>query len=147
MINETLKGLNFCFAYLYSIIIYSKTEWDDLDHIRQVFDWLRTANIKLKISKCNFIKSQIHYLGHLLCQDGTTPRKIRCNQDNAPTQNIKELRQFHGWTGYYRNHINHYVDITNSLTNLLKKAEPYIWTGIHKKSFSELKTAYNHLQF
>ena len=45
MINETLKGLDFCFAYLDDIIIYSKTEWDHLDHTKQVFDWLRTANI------------------------------------------------------------------------------------------------------
>ena len=56
-----------------------------------------------------------------------------------PPQNIKELRQFPSLTGYYRNHINHNVDITNSLTKLLKKDQPYIWTEIYKKSLSELK--------
>ena len=45
MINETLRGKEFFFAYLNNIIIYSKTEQDHLDHISQVFDQLRTANI------------------------------------------------------------------------------------------------------
>ena len=91
--------------------------------------------------KCDFLKSQIHYLGHLLSQGGISPlqEKKWCNQDNAPPQNIKELRQFLDLKGYYRNHKNHYADIINSLTKLLKKDEPYTWTKIHKKSFSELK--------
>ena len=35
MINETLKGLDFCFAYLDNTIIYSKTERHLLDHINR----------------------------------------------------------------------------------------------------------------
>ena len=40
MINETLKGLDFCFVYLDDIIIYPKTEMEHLAHIKQVFDCL-----------------------------------------------------------------------------------------------------------
>ena len=95
-----------------------------------------------KMSKCDIFKSQIHYLGHLLSQDGISSLqgKLDAIRTMPPSQNIKELRQFLGLTGYYRNHINHYADITNSLTKLLKKDEPYIWTEIHINSFSELKT-------
>ena len=38
MINETLKGIDFCFAYLTDIIIYSETEQQHIDHIGQVFN-------------------------------------------------------------------------------------------------------------
>ena len=49
--QETLKGLDFCFAYLDDIIIYSRTEKEQFDHIKQIFDRLHKANIKLKLTK------------------------------------------------------------------------------------------------
>ena len=33
LISETLKGLDFCFAYLDNIIFYSKLEKEYLDHL------------------------------------------------------------------------------------------------------------------
>ena len=33
-------------------------------------------------------------------------------------QNAKELRQFLGCNGYYRNHINLYAEVINTLTNV-----------------------------
>ena len=69
MINETLKALDLCLAYLDDIIIYSKTE-QHIDHTREIFYQLWTANVKQKMTKCDLFKSQIHYLGHTLSQDG-----------------------------------------------------------------------------
>ena len=73
MINETLKGLDFFFTYLDDIIIYSKTEQQHLDHIRQVFNQTCTVNIKLKRTRYDFFKSQIHYLRQLLSKDSVSP--------------------------------------------------------------------------
>ena len=98
--------------------------------------------------KCAFFKSQIHYLGHLLSQNGIShlPENLDVISTMPSPQNIKELTQFLGLKGYYRNCINHCTYITNSVTKLLKKDEPYIWRETHK-NFHNLKTAYNHPQF
>ena len=61
MINEIVKGLDFYLAYLNDIITYSETGEQHHDCIRHVFDQLQTANIKLKLTKCDFFKSKIHY--------------------------------------------------------------------------------------
>ena len=66
MIIETLKALGSYFAYLDDIIIYSKSEKEHLDDIWQVFYCFCKANIMLKLIKCDFLKAQIHYIGHLL---------------------------------------------------------------------------------
>ena len=63
MINETLKGLDICFAYL-DRMIYSKKESEHLANPRQVLDHLCNVNIKWKVTKCDLFRSQIHYLGH-----------------------------------------------------------------------------------
>ena len=114
-----------------------KTDKQHLDHIRGVFDQLQTANIKLKLTKCDFFKSQIHYLGQLLSQDSvsTLPENLDAINIMPQPQNIKKLRQFLSLTGYKRNHISHHVDTTNILTKLLKKNKPYLWMKIHQKAF------------
>ena len=65
--------------------------------------------------------------------------KTRCNWINASSKNTKEPWQFLRCGSYYRNHINHYADITHILKRLLRKDEPYIWTKNHQNAFAELK--------
>ena len=49
-----LKDFNFAIAYLDDIIIFSKTAEEHLNHIIQVFDKLRSAQLSMKLSKCHF---------------------------------------------------------------------------------------------
>ena len=62
LINKVLKGLHkFAVAYLDDIIIFSKDE-EHLEHLRIIFQRLKEASLKLKRSKCDFMKTQIQYL-------------------------------------------------------------------------------------
>ena len=56
-----------------------------------------------------------------------------------PPQSIKELSQFLGLTGYYRNHISHYVYIINTLTYLIGKDSPYNRKESHQTTFTYVK--------
>ncbi|GET60895.1 retroviral-like aspartic protease 1 [Rhizophagus irregularis DAOM 181602=DAOM 197198] len=56
----------FVAVYLDDVIIYSKgTLEQHLDHLRQVFETLRRANLKIKLKKCYFCLGNIHFLGHV----------------------------------------------------------------------------------
>ena len=46
-----------------NLLICNQTE-ECLKHIQLVFEKFQEAGIKLKISKCEFFKSKIDYLGH-----------------------------------------------------------------------------------
>ena len=61
--NKVLKGLNFAFAYLDDIIIFSNTAEEHLQHIQMVIDRLKAAQLKLNKSKCSFFKRELYYLG------------------------------------------------------------------------------------
>ena len=73
LMNQVLEGLTFAMTYLDGIIIFSNSEEEHLLHLEEVFHWLRKAGLKMKWSKCNFFKSQIHYLGHVISEDGIDP--------------------------------------------------------------------------
>ena len=60
----------FAMVYLDDIIIFSKNEAEHLMHIEIIFQKLKAAELKLKESKCDFFKREIHYLGHLISVDG-----------------------------------------------------------------------------
>ena len=59
-------------AYLDNIIIFSKNEANDVKHIETIFQKLKAAGLKLNESKCDFIKREIHYFGHLISVDWNT---------------------------------------------------------------------------
>ena len=44
-----------------------------LKHIRILFQRLRKADLKLKNSKCNYFKTHVQYLGHLVSGNGIKP--------------------------------------------------------------------------
>ena len=73
LMNQVLEGLNFIMAYLDDIIIFRNSEEEHLLHLEEVFCQLREAGLKMKQSKCNFFKSQIHYLGHLISENCISP--------------------------------------------------------------------------
>ena len=65
-----LKDFNFAIAYLYDIIIFSKTAEEHLDQIKQVFEKLRSIHLSMKLSKYHFFMKEIQYLGHILSTKG-----------------------------------------------------------------------------
>ena len=73
LMNKVLKGLKFAMMYLDDIIIFSQDEVQHLEHLEIVFSCLREAGLKMKCSKCDFFKSEIHYLGHLISPEGISP--------------------------------------------------------------------------
>ena len=64
---------DFAMAYLDDIIIFSRTPEEHLKHIEIIFQKLAIVGLKLKESKCDFFKSEIHYLGHLISDKGIQP--------------------------------------------------------------------------
>ena len=97
----------------------------------------------MKRSKCDFFKSEIHYLGHLISADGIRPlpSKLDSIKHMPAPKDAKEIKQFLGLTGYYRKFVPRFADISRPLTTLTKKDQKFEWTPACQKSFELLKEA------
>ncbi|CAC5381561.1 Retrovirus-related Pol polyprotein from transposon 297,Retrovirus-related Pol polyprotein from transposon 17.6 [Mytilus coruscus] len=64
IMEAVLRGLNWksSLVYLDDVIVFSRTFQDHLLHLQQVFERLRSAELKLHTTKCNFAKREIRYL-------------------------------------------------------------------------------------
>ena len=95
LMNQVLKALPFAMTYLDDIIIFSNSEKEHLLHLEEVFRQLRKAGLKMKQAKCDFFKSQIHYLGHLISEDGISPLldKLDSIKNMPALKCVKEIKQ------------------------------------------------------
>lgn len=143
--NSTLAPYLRLFALVFfdDILIYNSSFEDHITHIRLVLELLAKDHWKVKLSKCTFAQRQIQYLGHIISEQGvgTDPSKISAIAQWPTLSNAKELRSFLGLAGYYRKFVKHFGIISKPLTKLLKKNVIFVWTTIHEKAFSTLKSS------
>ena len=81
--------------------------------LRGVFEKLSAAGLRLKPNKCEFFKSQIAYLGHIVSKDGmeTEKKKITAIQEWLIPKTVTEVYSFLGFTNYYCKFIPKYAQI------------------------------------
>lgn len=113
----------FCFVYLDDIIIFSKSLNEHYQHIRKVFQKLRTYNLKIQLDKCEFFKKEVEFLGHVITPSGIlpNPQKIRAIENYPIPNTTKQIKAFLGLTGYYRRFIKDFSKIVAPMTKYLKK--------------------------
>ena len=127
LMNKVIKGLPFAFVYLDDVLIHSPNIETHLKHIRILFQRFREVDLKLKDSKCNYFKTHVQYLGHLVSEDRIKPlpEKLESVKKMPAPTTPKEIKQFLGLVGYYRKFIPRFADIARPMTNLTKQDVPF----------------------
>ena len=145
-INDTLAPFldQFTSAYLDDILIYSDTMEDHMQHVRRVLERLTEAGLHLKPEKCEFHKTEVKYLGLIIGTDGIKmdPSKVETVKNWPTPQNVRDVRSFLGFANFYRRFIKGYSKVTEPLTRLTKKDQPFRWDAKHQESFDTLKTSF-----
>ena len=136
----------FVVIFLDDILVYSRTLQEHARHVRFVLETLRDKQFYAKISKCEFFKKSITYLGHLITERGVEidPSRIEKIKLWPTLRNIREVRSFLGFVGFLRKSLRNYSQLTTPFTNLLKgqtrkSTKPIVWNATLNLAFKELK--------
>ena len=72
LMERVLNGILYksCMVFIDDVLIIGKTWEEHLQNLRLVFERLASANLKLKLKKCDFGKSQVEYLGFVVTPEG-----------------------------------------------------------------------------
>ncbi|GBG71317.1 hypothetical protein CBR_g8739 [Chara braunii] len=133
----------FVIVYLDDILVFSKTLEEHQGHLRQVLEKLREANSKINAKKCDWAKTQVLYLGHVLDGNGVKPEdsKIAAIKDWSTPRTLTELRSFLGLANYYRKFVRNFSTIVAPLRRLLKKETIWKWDKDCTSAMKKLKQA------
>ena len=91
----------FFLVFLDDILIYSKNEEEHEEQLRLILQLLREHQLYANLSKCDFYRDRIRYLGHIILEEGIymDPEKIEAIM-NCPTPiNVTDVRSFMGISG------------------------------------------------
>ncbi len=130
-----------CFVYLDDIIVYGRTLQDHNEKLREIFKTLRANNLKVKTSKCCFLRREIQFLGHIIDKNGIrpNPKTIDAIMKFPTPKTAKQIKSFIGLSSFYRKFIPHFADIAEPLHMLTRKNRKFIWTDKNQIAFNTLK--------
>ena len=60
----------FVLVSLDDILVYSKNQEEHEEHLRLTLKLLREHQLYAKLSKCDFYRDRIQYLGHIISEEG-----------------------------------------------------------------------------
>lgn len=130
-----------CVIYLDDILVFSTSPQEHAENLEKILKALAKFNLKIQLDKCEFMKKECAFLGHIIA-DGIikpNPEKIRAIKQWPIPKNEKELRGFLGTLGYYRKFIRDFAKIVKPLTAQLRKGENLNHTKEFIETFERCK--------
>ncbi|OXU20806.1 hypothetical protein TSAR_005406 [Trichomalopsis sarcophagae] len=103
--------LNVC-VYLDDTIVYAKTVEEHNDKFAKLLRRLKVANVKLQPDKCDFLRREVSYSGHVINEVGIRPDPKKSK---------------------------HFSKIAKPLSNLLTQTVPFVWDDKAQEAFDILK--------
>ncbi|GFT71756.1 retrovirus-related Pol polyprotein from transposon 17.6 [Trichonephila clavipes] len=108
--------------YMDDIIIPSLDELDGLNRLTRGLKNASEYGLELNFKKCNFLKSKIEFLGHIIEKGTIKPSldKTKAVLNFPEPKNVKQVQSFLGLSGYVRKFIQNYSIIAKPLSDLLR---------------------------
>ena len=144
--NYLRKGV---LVYMDDILIYAKTQEEHARLLDEVLTVLSANDFYVKLSKCEFEKPELKYVGHIVGKEGVKvdPAKTQVVQDWPTPTSVKDVRSFLGLANYFRKFVQGYSTLVEPLTKLTRKEQVWTtqtWDSQCEKSFQGVKTALTH---
>ena len=139
--DQILQGIEKCVCKQDDILVGGNDWQENLKILADVLDRLHKYNLHLKLSKCEFLKPEVVYLGLKISAVGLQPVEEKINAvKKAPTPcNVSELRSFLGMVQYYHSFLPGLTTMLAPLHKLLQKGMKWEWTHDCQKAFEACK--------
>jgi transposase InsO family protein len=131
-------------VYIDDILIMSEKFEEHVTLVRNILNTLKNSGIKIKVGKCEFFKSEVTFLGHLIGKDGIkkSPEFIQKIKEYPKPTTVTELRQFLGLANFQRKFVEQCSAIGKPLSELTggPKKKVLTWTNEMTEAYNVLKT-------
>ena len=129
-----------CLVYIDDILVFGNDFESALHSLELVLNRVAEYGL-LKSTKCNLFRTSVPFLGHIVGRAGLEcdPNKLSAVANWIPPSTIKGVREFLGFTGYYRRFVPDYSTVVQPLVRLLGKDCKFKWTDACQDAFKALR--------
>ena len=123
LMETVTKGIPNVIVYIDDILVHSDTHEQHRQILKSLFKRLVNHNLKIRLEKCHFGKTEVEYLGFKLTPNGVLPGtdKLAVVRDTKPPTTVHQVRQFLGLCNFFRQHIKQFALKSHPLTVLTRK--------------------------
>ena len=141
IMDTILQGIPKVICYIDDILVTGADDEEHLRNLAEVLQQLKRYGVRVKKSKCSFMKASVEYLGHRIDTEGlhTTPDKLEALVKAPAPRNVQELRSFLGLLNYYGKFMPNLATILHPLNTLLQHGRKWKWTPECAKAFQLAK--------
>ncbi len=140
--DRIFKDLPQVLCYQDDILITGKDKDEHLRNLEEALQRLQANGLTAQQSKCEFMKSSLQYLGHVIDKDGIHPvnDKVEAIKAAPPPQDVTQLRAFLGLINYYQKFLPNLSEVLHPLHSLLKKDTKWYWSTECQRAFDAVKS-------
>ena len=139
--SEILVDLPGVVCQMDDILVFGKTQHEHDQNLEAVLRRLEEANVTLSPQKCEFSKTELTFLGHVIDVTGirADPEKTKAIMDMSPPNSLSELRRFLGMANQLGKFTPNLAELTQPLRELLSKSRKWMWGPPQSKAFNLVK--------
>ena len=141
VMDSMFQGMPNVLVYLDDILVSGTTRDEHLKTLNLVLAKLSSSGFHLKKEKCDFMKTDVVFLGHKVDATGLHPigaTLTGIKNARIPTC-VTELRSFIGMVNHYARFIKGLSSKLNPLHKLLCSGVKWFWGEQQKKAFNNIK--------
>jgi len=142
MMNKVISGLDGCEVYIDDLVLYSASWEEHVKLLREFFRRLRDAHLTVNLSKSEFCRARVVFLGHIVGQGEVAPvaSKVDAILNFPIPRDKREVMRFLGMAGYYRKFCFNFSTVAEPLTSLLQKKRKFVWSKDCQNAFEKIKS-------
>ena len=139
--EQILQGIPGLVVFMDDMQITGSTVEEHLERLDQVLHRLAEYGLRLQKEKCEFLKEEVEFLGHIINKDGLqpVPSKVKAITEAPAPTNVGELRSYLGMVQYYARFLPNLATELQPLHDLLKDKIPWAWTSRCQAAFDKTK--------
>lgn len=139
--TQILEGHEGVVCQTDDVLVYGRDKSEHDKRLHAVLQKLRNKGVTLNDEKCEFAKTEIKFVGHVINGDGIKPDPDRVNairDMNAPTD-ISGVRRFLGMVNQMGKFSPNLAEKTKPIRDLLSKNNLWTWDNAQEQAFIEVK--------
>ena len=139
--SAILSGLPGVLCQMDDILIFGRNTAEHNQRVEAVLKCIQGAGVTLNKDKCEFGKSRLSFLGHIIDQDGihADPAKTTAILNMSSPTSVPELRRFMGMINQLGKFTPNLAELTQPLRELLSKKSQWLLGTAQISSFERIK--------